>query len=54
MVWRGVEVAAARLGIVERQQDLRHGDAVARQRLLVGVRELDLAGGRGGLASPRA
>ena len=45
-----VEIAAALLGIVERQQHLRHGDAVARQRLLVGVGELDLAGGGGGLA----
>ena len=46
----GIEIAAALLGVVERQQDLRHGDAVARQRLLVGVRELDLAGRGGGLA----
>ena len=45
-----VEVAAALLGIVERQQDLRHRDAVSRQRLLVGMRELDLAGRGGGLA----
>ena len=44
----GVEVAAALLGVVRGQQDLRHGDAVARQRFLVGVRQADLAGrGRG-------
>ena len=44
-----VEVAAALLGVVERQQDLRDGDAVPRQRLLIGMGEPDLAGGGGGL-----
>jgi hypothetical protein len=45
----GIEVAAPLLGVVERQQDLRDGDLVAGQRLLVGVRQQDLAGGGGGL-----
>ena len=44
-----VEVAAALLGVVGRQQDLRDGDAVPRQRLLIGMREADLAGGGRGL-----
>ena len=46
----GIEIAPALLGIVEGQQHLGHGDAVPRQRLLVGMGELDLAGGGGGLA----
>ena len=37
------------LGVVGGQQDLRDGDAVARERLLIGVREPDLPGRRGGL-----
>ena len=45
----GVEMPAALLGIVERQQDLRHGDVVARQRFLIGMRQADLAGGGRGL-----
>ena len=45
----GVEMAAALLGVVGGQQDLRDGDAVPRQRLLIGVRQADLPGRRGGL-----
>jgi hypothetical protein len=37
------------LGVVESEQDLRHGDAMTRQSLLIGMGELDLAGGGGGL-----
>ena len=44
-----VEVAAAFLGVVGRQQDLRDGDAVPAERLLIGMGEADLAGGGGGL-----
>src|SRR3546814_11960966 len=40
-----VQVAAALLGILQGQQDLRHGDVVAGKRFLVGVGEADLPGG---------
>ena len=40
-------MAAALLGVVRGQQDLRDGDAMPRQRFLVGMREADLPG-RGG------
>src|SRR5437763_15974827 len=42
-------MTAAFLCIVQGQQDLRNGDAVAGERLLVRVREADLSGGCGGL-----
>ena len=45
----GVEVAAALFGVVQRQQDLRHGHVVAGQRFLIGMGKPDLAGGGGGL-----
>ena len=38
------------LGVVERQQNLRHGDVVLGKRVLIGVRQADLTGRRGGLA----
>ena len=37
------------LGVFQGQQDLRHRDAVAGQRLLIGMGETDLAGRGGGL-----
>ena len=40
-----VQMPPALLGIVEGQQDLRNGDAVARQRLLIGMGQPDLPGG---------
>ena len=46
----GVQVAAAALAVLEREQHLRHGDLVLLQQLLVGVRESDLSHGGGGLA----
>ena len=50
MVARGVEVAAALLGVAERHQDLAGGDAVAAERLRPGAGQRDLADGGGGLA----
>ncbi len=44
-----VEMAPALLGVIERQQNLGAGDAVARQRLLIGVGQADLTRGGGGL-----
>ena len=44
-----VEVAAAVLGVVQRQQQLRGGQAVRGQRLGPGLRQPDLADGGGGL-----
>ena len=44
-----VQVPAAGLGVLRRQQDLRHTDAMRRQRLAPGMRQRDLAGGGGGL-----
>ena len=38
-----IEVAAALLGVAQGQQNLRHGDLVRLQQLLVGVREANLA-----------
>jgi hypothetical protein len=46
----GVEIAAALLGIAEREQHLAGGDPVAPERLGPGARERDLADRRGGLA----
>src|SRR6185437_4239845 len=43
------EVAAALLGVVGGQQDLRDCDAVPRQRLLIGMRQANLPGRGGGL-----
>ncbi len=45
----GIQMPAPLLGVVEGQQDLRDGDAVARQRLLVRMGQLDLPGRRGRL-----
>ena len=45
----GVEVAAALLGVAERQQDLRGGEPVRLEHRLIGAGERDLADGRGGL-----
>ena len=45
----GIEMAASLLGVFQGQQDLRHRDAVASQRLLIGMRKTDLAGRRRGL-----
>jgi hypothetical protein len=42
-------MASSFFRIVWGQQDLRHGDAVAGERLLVGVSEADLSGSCGGL-----
>src|SRR5207244_11349828 len=44
-----VQVPAALLGILGGQEDLGDGDAVARERLLIGMGELDLAGRDGRL-----
>ena len=44
-----VEIAAAVLGVVERQQQLRGGEAVRRQCLAPGLRQPDLSDGGGGL-----
>ena len=44
-----VEVAAAVLGVVQRQQQLRGGEALGGQRLAPGLREADLADRGGGL-----
>ena len=46
-----VEIAAALLGVVERQQHLRRRDAVARQRVGIGLGQADLPGRGGGLLS---
>ena len=40
----GIEVTPPRLGILEREQHLRHGDAVARESRLIGVCQADLTG----------
>jgi hypothetical protein len=45
----GVEVTAALLGIVERQQQLRHLDVVRGERIGPGLHQQRLAGGGGGL-----
>ena len=45
----GVEVAAAVLGVVERQQKLRGGEALGGERLAPGLRQADLADRGGGL-----
>ena len=45
----GVEVAAAVLGVVQRQQQLRGGQAGGRQRLAPGLGQADLADRGGGL-----
>ena len=45
----GVQVAAPRLGVLERDQDLRGLEADPGQALLPGAGEQDLAGGGGGL-----
>ena len=45
-----VEIAAALLGVVQRQQHLAGDDAVAVQRLRPGAGERNLADGSGGLA----
>ena len=42
-------MAAPVFGIVEGEQDLGHGDAVAGEGLLIGMGEADLAGGGRGL-----
>ena len=42
-------MAAALLGVVEGQKDLGDGDAVAGERLLIGMGEADLPGRGGGL-----
>src|SRR5579859_4528602 len=42
-------MAPALFGVLRRQEDLRDGDGVDRERLLIGVREADLAGRGGGL-----
>src|SRR5260221_10305810 len=42
-------MAAALLGVLGGEQDLRHGDAVPGERLLIGMGEADLPGCRGGL-----
>src|SRR5271169_2150143 len=39
-----VKVARARFGVVRGEQDLSDGDAVAGERLLIGVRQADLPG----------
>ena len=44
-----VEVAAAVLGVVQRQQQLGGGEALRGQRLAPGLRQADLADGGGGL-----
>ena len=44
-----VEIAPALLGVVDRQQDLRHCNIVRRQRFLIGVGQANLAAGGGGL-----
>ena len=49
-----VEVAAAVLGVVQRQQQLRGGEALGRQRLAPGLRQADLARRRRRPASPPA
>ena len=45
----GVEVAAAVLGVVERQQQLGRGEALGGERLAPGLGQADLADGGGGL-----
>ncbi len=45
-----VEVAAALLGVAERQQDLRGYEPAGPRQLLVGMRQADLPDGGGGLA----
>ena len=42
----GVQMPATGLGILRRQQDLRHADIVAGKRLAPGMRQNDLASGR--------
>ena len=42
----GVQVAPPFLGVFQSQEDLRHGDVVAGEGLLVGMGEADLPGGR--------
>src|SRR6202035_3503824 len=44
-----VQMAAPLFGVLRGQEDLRDGDAVSRQRLLIGVSQADLAGGGGRL-----
>ncbi len=44
-----VQVAAPLFGVVRGQEDLRDGDAVSRQCLLIGVRQANLSGGGGRL-----
>src|SRR5271155_5648035 len=44
-----VEVAAPFFGILRGQENLRDGDAVPRQCLLIGVRQANLSGRGGGL-----
>ena len=49
-----IEIAAPLLGVAERQQHLRDRELMLLEHFLPGVRQADLADGRGRLASPRA